>query len=512
MEENVTSETGSDAAEIDELVENDGAESRIAAVSRGDEAGAEVPTVKTIDAVEPAISAIIVTYNHERYIEQALDSVLSQQTDFPFEVIISEDRSTDSTGEIVKSYVERDPGRIRLMRSEDNLRSIEVVLRAMRAARGRYITLLDGDDYWVSPDKLQAQFDFMEAHPDSAITYHDVERVTDDGEVIRVMKGLGHRGTIADLTTGNFLGTCSVMIRHSALPEVPDWVRDMPAGDWPLYLLAARSGFIDHIDGLVARYRIHGESYWATRPLSEQILLGLCMQIEIEAHLGPSYAALFEKSRRDTARHVLSTVLKEPTEEQTAASGDAELSSPQAAASVKATRIRLIEMQTRINEAEAKRSEAQWRVDVVASQLHTAEAGRDEAWRHAGNLATQMASSQAAIADVMARHADLTARHADLMARHSEAIEKLRRSEARAHAAEAHGRQLQDALETAHRKTEFAETQAELAEARGQDLQAAVHASTTRVRRIRRREKRIAIGLGLVIAGLVAFIVHLQWI
>ncbi len=185
-------------------------------------------------AVVPAVSAIIVTYNHERYIRQALDGVLSQQTTFPFEIIVSEDRSTDDTAEIVESYVARFPDRIRFIRSEVNLRDNEVVFRAMRMAHGRYITFLDGDDYWVSTNKLQAQVDFMEANPDSAITYHDVERVTDDGEVVRVMRGLGHRGTIADLIKGNFIGTCSVMLRRSAVAEVPDWIKTLPAGDWPL--------------------------------------------------------------------------------------------------------------------------------------------------------------------------------------------------------------------------------------------------------------------------------------
>ncbi len=434
----------------------------------------------TPQAAEPAVSALIITYNHERYIRQALDGVLAQQTTFPFEIIVSEDCSTDGTAEIVESYVARYPGRIRFIRSEVNLRDNEVALRAMRMARGRYITFLDGDDYWVSTDKLQAQVDFMEANPDSAVTYHDVERVTDDGEVVRVMRGLGHRGTIADLIKGNFIGTCSVMLRRTAVAEVPDWINALPAGDWPLYFLAARSGFIDHIEGIVSRYRIHGESYWASRPLAEQILLGICMLVEIESHLGPAYAPLFLENRRATARHVLATVLNEPHAPPPAATDDL---SPQIrqsnATEPVTTRIQLFEMKTRINEAEAQRSQAEWRAADVAGRLQVAEAGRDEAWRHATNLANQMAASQATAADLSARLWD--------------ALAQLRQMET--------GRQ--DALETARRQFEADRQAIEVGEL---ELRAALVASQRRIRRIRRREKCIGIGLGIMIAVLIGWI------
>jgi hypothetical protein len=462
-------------------------------------------------SAEPLISALIVTYNHERYIRQALDSVLAQRTRFPFEIIVSEDRSTDSTAEIIESYVARYPDRIRLMRSEINLRDNEVLFRAMRAARGRYITFLDGDDYWVSPEKLQAQYDFMEAHPDSAITYHDVERVTDDGELVRVMKGLGHRGTIEDLIKGNFLGTCSVMVRRAALPDVPDWVRGMPAGDWPLYFLAAQFGYVDHIEGIVARYRIHGESFWATRSLPEQILMGMCMQVEIETHLDPRYAPAFDRSRRDTARHVLATVLNAPPAQPAARSGDtAQRLDPDSAA----TRIRLVEMQTRVNEAEAKRSETEMRVAETSGRLLVAEAGRDEAWRHANNLGNQMASFQAAATDAWARLWDT------LEQLHQSEIGGLQLQtalEAAQRQAEADRLNARDAANAFERELEAVQRRAEADRQNARDtaereLQAARETAEARLRRIRRREKRLAIGLGLIIAimaGLMLFIQRL---
>lgn len=313
---------------------------------------------------EPVVSAIIIAYNHERYIGCALDSVLMQETSFPYEIIISEDCSTDSTLDVIKDYMARYPDRIRLIRSEVNLHNNDVATRALRMARGRYVTVLDGDDYWVSANKLQAQFDFMEAHPDSAITYHDVARVTEAGEVIRVMKGMDRRATIDDLIQSNFVATCSCMTRLSVFSEVPDWVRDLPAGDWPFNLLAARHGFVDYIEGLVANYRIHGASVWAARPLPEQWLLSLTMLSELEEHLGPEYPQSFQRSRRNMVQRIVEAMRETPAAPPVAPEIDPEDRLRQAEwaardATVRAyeTGIRVLEVQSLLAAAEAEKAQ-----------------------------------------------------------------------------------------------------------------------------------------------------------
>lgn len=118
------------------------------------------------------VSVLVITYNHERYISQALDSVLMQQTSFDWEILVSEDCSTDRTRQIVKEYAARRQGLLRLLLSEKNLHSNEVVARAIRAAAGDYLALLDGDDYWLTSEKLQTQVDFMDSHPESTVCFH----------------------------------------------------------------------------------------------------------------------------------------------------------------------------------------------------------------------------------------------------------------------------------------------------------------------------------------------------
>ncbi len=132
-----------------------------AGAADAEEDGAGHPTALGPEADGIAVTVLVMTYNHERYIRRALDGALGQELTVPYEVLISEDCSTDGTREIVEAYARRHPDRIRLVLSPANLRSNEVVARGFRAARGRYLALLDGDDFWTAEDKLQAQFDFL---------------------------------------------------------------------------------------------------------------------------------------------------------------------------------------------------------------------------------------------------------------------------------------------------------------------------------------------------------------
>jgi glycosyltransferase involved in cell wall biosynthesis len=119
------------------------------------------------------VSVILLTYNHIRFIRQAVSSVLAQKTDFDFEVLIVEDCSADGTREVVIDFANRYPEKIRLQLSPVNISSNTILMDAIGAARGEFIAFLDGDDYWTSPHKLQKQLDFMTSHPELTLCWHD---------------------------------------------------------------------------------------------------------------------------------------------------------------------------------------------------------------------------------------------------------------------------------------------------------------------------------------------------
>jgi len=127
-------------------------------------------TDKPINKIEPLVSVVTTTYQHAPYIRQCLDSILMQETDFPFELIIGEDGSTDGTREICIEYADRYPDKIRLFLRDRNLTQYYTsdgrVIRfnghfARAAARGKYIALCEGDDYWIDKTKLQKQVEFL---------------------------------------------------------------------------------------------------------------------------------------------------------------------------------------------------------------------------------------------------------------------------------------------------------------------------------------------------------------
>jgi glycosyltransferase involved in cell wall biosynthesis len=237
--------------------------------------GAQESPVAATDR-DVTVSVVVMTYNHEQYIAQALDSVLEQATAFPFEVIITEDCSTDGTRQLIQKYQERHPDRIRLMLSPHNLNDNSVLSRAVLAARGKYVALLDGDDWWTSKDKLAEQVRLLDAEQDVSICFHNVQVVYESGEVpshefhlasplYRLSAERPERYTgLADMVGGNYIQTCSVMFRAHALDGFPDWYVSLPVGDWPLYVLLAERGRIAYLDRTWAAYRVHDRGVWSS--------------------------------------------------------------------------------------------------------------------------------------------------------------------------------------------------------------------------------------------------------
>jgi glycosyltransferase involved in cell wall biosynthesis len=123
----------------------------------------------------PLVSVKMITYNHEPYISQAIEGVLKQKTDFPIELIIGEDCSTDRTREIVLEYQKKYPNKIRVLISESNIGGNKNSKRVYAACRGKYVAYCEGDDYWHNPDKLQIQIGYMEAHTEVGLVHSDAD-------------------------------------------------------------------------------------------------------------------------------------------------------------------------------------------------------------------------------------------------------------------------------------------------------------------------------------------------
>jgi glycosyltransferase involved in cell wall biosynthesis len=186
-----------------------------------------IPASMQETTVAPLVSICVQTYQQEEYIGQCLESLLAQRCDFPFEIILGEDHSTDQTRAICHDFAARHPNTIRLflrdkkdkifIRGQKTGRSN--FLANLKAAKGKYITLCDGDDYWINDRKLQLQVDFMEKYPEVGLTYSSlIQESSDHGETI--IPAQDHIHTSEELKKEHFLGHGSTWIFRNDLDEL----------------------------------------------------------------------------------------------------------------------------------------------------------------------------------------------------------------------------------------------------------------------------------------------------
>ncbi len=217
------------------------------------------------------VSVSCISFNHVRYIEKALDSFLMQETDFEFEILIHDDASTDGTEEIIKDYVRRFPDIIKPVFEKENqysrgISNISGVFNFPRA-KGKYIAMCEGDDYWCDPYKLQKQYEIMEADESlslcchaAAIEYGGNAFKTEDS--IRPYTKSGRIEPERFISRKSNIPTASMFFRAEYAKTLPKWYFDCPVGDIPLQLYMAANGGIYYIDEIMSVYRQDAVGSW----------------------------------------------------------------------------------------------------------------------------------------------------------------------------------------------------------------------------------------------------------
>ena len=210
--------------------------------------------------MKPLVSVIMITYGHEKYIEEAIRGVFLQKTNFPLELIISNDKSPDSTDEIIKNIIKSAPENISVnyIQHLENIGMLPNFISTLKMAEGKYIAVCEGDDYWTDENKLQKQIDFLEKNEDFTLTFHNV--FIRNGETLRMdldyEKRLSSKDiyTIDDLSKGNFIHTLSVVFRNMEI-EFPEWYFSSFLGDYPIWLWLSKKGKIKYFPEKMGVYR-----------------------------------------------------------------------------------------------------------------------------------------------------------------------------------------------------------------------------------------------------------------
>lgn len=252
------------------------------------------------------VSVMVITYNHERFIAQALEGVLAQKVNFDYEIVVGEDCSTDRTREILMDFHRRHPDKIVPLLRNQNVGGKENLLATLAACRGQYVALLEGDDYWISEDKLQKQVDFLDAHPDFAMCCSRAEMMYEDGERaswIWPSRVAGAYG-LEDLLAENFVVTCSVLYRWGSVDPLPAWFRKVRPGDWALHALVTRTAKIELMDDVMAVYRMHSGGVWSS--LTERARFRKIAQMlgVLDKHLEFQYTSTIRRTIARQRRYV----------------------------------------------------------------------------------------------------------------------------------------------------------------------------------------------------------------
>jgi glycosyltransferase involved in cell wall biosynthesis len=208
----------------------------------------------------PLLSVVLRTFGHAPFIAQAIESVLLQKTDFPFELVVGEDCSTDGTREIVQAYARHFPDVIRPVLPERNIGHGEMLRRALAATRGELIAYLDGDDYWTSREKLAKQVAFLRDNPDCHDCFHDVSLVYDEAGVpsgaVSPRLAEEHFG-IEQILMECFVPAPAMMFRRGVFEELEREAFDSAWLDWIIHVQAATHGPLGYLPETLAAYRVH---------------------------------------------------------------------------------------------------------------------------------------------------------------------------------------------------------------------------------------------------------------
>lgn len=246
---------------------------------------------------EIMVSICCLTYNHEKFIKDALEGFVNQKTSFKYEILIHDDASTDGTVEIIKEYEKKYPDLIKPIYQKENQYSKKIPITAryqFSRAKGKYIALCEGDDYWCDNNKLQSQFDILERNSDISLCVHDTICKNYKTNLEKQI-GIYTKNTILDLRQylvdyskiepKTLFQTSAYFFKKEGIDsllntEIPKFYAECPVGDIPLVLLLGLSGKIYYLNKIMSIYRSNVEGGWTESNKGVEITKKMKMSYE----------------------------------------------------------------------------------------------------------------------------------------------------------------------------------------------------------------------------------------
>jgi len=235
------------------------------------------------------LSVCLITYNHNNFIRQTIESLLMQKTSFPFMIVIGEDYSTDDTADIVMEYVNKYPRIIKAICNSQNIGAMANLIKTLQECEGKYIAYCEGDDYWTDPYKLQKQVDFLEANPECSLCCHMVGRINCENGVEEMSDLINENRYLTNeeiiLAHGMKTPTLSYLFRNQHIKNLPIWVQKAPIGDIPLVYYLMMNGKVFCFKDKMGIYRINSPNSWSVSQRKSSLLKTFKFRIKYDAFI-----------------------------------------------------------------------------------------------------------------------------------------------------------------------------------------------------------------------------------
>jgi glycosyltransferase involved in cell wall biosynthesis len=248
---------------------------------------------KNIKNIESSmVSVCMLAYNLDKYVAQAIESVLMQKTNFRIKLVIGEDNSTDNTRQICLKYKKLYPNLIKLNLNNHNIGMQRNFINTIKSCEGKYLAILDADDYWTDEYKLQKQIDFLEANPDYIVCFHNSEIVDDNtGKIIGKCfnKQIKDTYTHKDILYNSIQPTLTTVFRNHLVTEFPEWFYHTFATDMSFFILLSKYGKSKYIDEVMSTYRVHLGGTYSSKSRISTLSLSILPLIKLRDHIEPEY-------------------------------------------------------------------------------------------------------------------------------------------------------------------------------------------------------------------------------
>lgn len=271
----------------------------------------------------PVVSVLVQTYQHEFFIKDCLEAILSQETNFDFEILVGEDDSRDKTREICKELAREYPDKIRLfLHHRENQKKILGnptsnfnAFYNFYSARGEYYAFCEGDDIWTDPTKLQIQIDFLRANPEYVLAYHSFITINSEGELIQSLEEANQPKKDIEkqeLSTGVYHPLLQTVCFKKLFSEIPREMIEVINVDTFLFAFLGNYGKAKYMDYIKpSKYRKHPGGIWSSRMKEQKLLSKIITFSQLEKfHLGQKNINLSILYRKKLLNHYKMLLLR----------------------------------------------------------------------------------------------------------------------------------------------------------------------------------------------------------